>query len=452
MKPFCCGLPGELSREYRRVDRRIEDLMRRTKTRVRDERLAVARYRGRAERILDVLVNELEPQSKKMPDADRDRFQMAVSEQMTTFSRGPFAGPVALKIDLTTTSRTAPQAHTIAKNLLDLLGTRRPRVPGKRRHLLYKDDAQIQALSVSCRHGEDHPMIYVAGRPLSGLLDDLELATEAMRINETENFGEVYRQEQEEQSIEEFRKLRRDERNQRERLGDELYDAIFKMVRGSAQRALLGRSGVDLPVLGWMYGRPKGAMSVLAAEQWAQLVGQSKLRLQMGDLPIAAGRSEPFRCRVEKEIAIFKQRWDWLINPLVIPVALEVIVRPNAATPAAVLHDLDNVVRDYLLPRIVPAFGTVTDHRWTIDFADLRRRDPRLADRWSPNPTPPAGTKQGVTRYEAWRLPAVAGEAGFVSVALVADIDTRGDSFGRIDEWARRWIEAQSNACGKRRR
>ncbi len=369
-----------------------------------------------------------------------------------TLSRGPFAGPVALKVDLATTSRTAPQAHTIAKNLLDLLGTRRLGVPGKWRHLLYKDDAQIQALSVSCRHGEDHPMIYVSGRPLMGLLDDLELATEAMRAEEMEDYGAVYRREQEEESIEEFRKLARDEHNQRERLGDELYDAFFKMVRWSAQRALLGRSGVDLPVLGWMYGRPKDATSVLPAEQWAQLVGQSKLRLQMGDLPMATGDSKPFRRRIEEEIARFKQRWDWIMNPLVIPVALEVIVRPNAATPTAVLHDLDNIVRDYLLPRIVPAFGTVTDHRWTIDFADLRQRDPKLADQWGPNPTPPAGTKQGVTRYEAWRLPALVGEAGFVSVALVADMEARGDSFDRIDEWARKWIEAQSRASGNRRR
>ncbi len=51
--------------------------MHRAKMRVRDERLAVARYRGRAERVLSVLVNDVEPQSKKMPDADRDRFQTA---------------------------------------------------------------------------------------------------------------------------------------------------------------------------------------------------------------------------------------------------------------------------------------------------------------------------------------------------------------------------------------
>jgi Holliday junction resolvase RusA-like endonuclease len=121
-----------------------------------------------------------------MPDADRDRFQTAVSEQMATFSRAPFSGPVALKIDLATTGQNAPQAHTIVKNLLDLLGKRRAGVPGKHRHLLYKDDSQIEALSVSCRHGEDYPMIHVAGRPLSALLGDMEFAAEAIRADDGE--------------------------------------------------------------------------------------------------------------------------------------------------------------------------------------------------------------------------------------------------------------------------
>lgn len=55
--------------------------------------------------------------------------------------------------------------------------------------------------------------------------------------------------------------------------------------------------------------------------------------------------------------------------------------RPNAKTPPGVLHDLDNIVRDYLIPGIVPAFGTVSDQRWTIDFASCA-----LAIRSSPMP------------------------------------------------------------------
>jgi hypothetical protein len=153
------------------------------------ERGAVARYRQRLRRRIRILVDDIEPQSKKMAGADRDRFQATVAEQMTAGKRGPFNGPVALKLDLATTSSNAPQAHTIAKNILDLLGRRRPAVKWRRRHLLYKDDAQIQALSVSCRHGEEHPMIGVEGRPFAAMLAMIRHVTAMPGIARTRNRG-----------------------------------------------------------------------------------------------------------------------------------------------------------------------------------------------------------------------------------------------------------------------
>lgn len=189
----------------------------------------------------------------------------------------------------------------------------------------------------------------------------------------------------------------------------------------------------------WMYGRPKDIPTGFGQEMWASLISASKIRLQVGELPITKGSSDEFKQNVSKEITAFKNRWDWLINPLVVSVALEVIIRPNPATPPAVLHDLDNIVRDYLLPSIVPKFGTVSDHRWTIDFNELQRTNPEIAKSWGPNPMPPPGTKSGVTRYEAWRLPPVAGEPGFVSVALLADVGATGDHMDEIDKSIKTW-------------
>jgi hypothetical protein len=410
---------------------------------------ALARYRQRRGRRIHIYIDDIEPQSKKMPGADRDKFQSAVAKQLTSVKRSAFTGPVALKLDLATTGKDAPQAHTIAKNLLDLLSDRRPGVEWPRRHLLYKDDRRIQALSVSCRHGESQPAINLEARPFAAMLDDLELAAEVAR--EEEMSSDVwYRDELEAEWIDTFRDLKQNEARERQRLGDTTYNAYLKFVRWSAQRALLGHSGVNIPVLSWMFGGPKGIPTGFETGMWAQLVGQSKLRLQVGELPIAAGGSNTFKKAVQAEIAAFKHRWDWIINPLVIAVALEVIVRPNAATPAAVLHDLDNIVRDYLLPGIVPSFGTVSDHRWTIDFDELQRTDPKLAAAWGPNPTPPPGTKRGVTRYEAWRLPAVAGEPGFVSVALVSDMDASVDLMDQVDGSIRKWSDKISDDIGHR--
>lgn len=388
-------------------------------------------------------IDDIEPQSKKMSPADRAAFQEAVAEQLTSIKRSTFKGDIALKLDLATASKSPPHAHTLAKNLLDLLGARMPGVDWPKKSILYADDSQIQALSVLCRHGELRSNIRIEARPFAAMLDDLELAAEAVRTAET--MQSYYEREREDEWVDTFRDLVRHEKRQRKALGDDMYDAYRRMVRWSAQRALLGRSGVDIAVLAWMYGLPRGLPTGFDKTMWAGMVGGSKLRLQVGELPIASGGSSAFRQSVSNEIAAFKQRWDWLISPLVVAVALEVIVRPNPRTPPAVLHDLDNIVRDYLIPGIVPAFGTVSDHRWTIDFAELRARDPKLADAWGPNPTPPAGTKGGVTRYEVWRLPAVEGEPGFVSAALVADVDAKGDLMAQMDEHIGKWRDKLSD-------
>ncbi len=399
---------------------------------------ARARYEKRKRQHVYIYIDNIEPQSKKMPEAERDKFQEAVAEQLTTLKRATFTGDVALKIDLATTSKNAPQAHTIAKNLLDLLGVRRSNVKWPRRHLLYKDDRQIQALSVSCSHGETSPAISIGAQPFGSMLDDLELATEARRSIEMSS-EYFYEQDSEADWIKTFRDLIDNETNYRRNLGDDGYDAYRKMVRWYAQRAMLKSSGVTIPVLNWMYGRPKDIPTVFGQERWASLISASKIRLQVGELPITKGSSDVFKQNVSKEIIAFKNRWDWLINPLVVSVALEVIVRPNPATPPAVLHDLDNIVRDYLLPSIVPKFGTVSDHRWTIDFNELQRTNPEIAKSWGSNPMPPPGTKSGVTRYEAWRLPPVEGEPGFVSVALLADVDATGDHMDEIDQSIKAW-------------
>jgi hypothetical protein len=164
----------------------------------------------------------------------------------------------------------------------------------------------------------------------------------------------------------------------------------------------------------------------------------------LGALPQAPGQSDAFKPEIELAIENFKQRWDWIIQPLVNAVALEVIVQPPLSVPKGVLHDLDNVVRDYLLPRFVPAFGTVSDYTWTIDFDQLARRDPDLRKRWGHNPTPPKGTRDGVTRYEVWRLPPTpSGSKGFLIVALVADDGQQRTVLRQIDDQVDRWIDDQ---------
>lgn len=103
-----------------------------------------------------------------MSAPDRMSFQEEVAAQLKAVKRSTFRGDVALKLDLVTASKTPPHAHTIAKNLLDLLGNRMMGVDWPKKSLLYADDSQIQALSVMCRRGEDRPSMRYRSSALLG--------------------------------------------------------------------------------------------------------------------------------------------------------------------------------------------------------------------------------------------------------------------------------------------
>jgi hypothetical protein len=126
---------------------------------------ASAKYQQRRGRRVHISIDDIEPQSKKMSPVDRTSFQAAVAEQLASLKRSTFRGSIALKLDLATASKSPPHAHTIAKNLLDLLGNTMAGVNWPKKSLLYADDSQIQALSVLCRHGEDRPNIRIEARP-----------------------------------------------------------------------------------------------------------------------------------------------------------------------------------------------------------------------------------------------------------------------------------------------
>jgi hypothetical protein len=93
-------------------------------------------HRQRERSRLFITVLDIEPQSKKMADADKDDFQRQILSELE--GRAAFPGPLTLSVHLSTTRATAPQAHTIAKNLLDLLGARRPKVEGSEKWILYE--------------------------------------------------------------------------------------------------------------------------------------------------------------------------------------------------------------------------------------------------------------------------------------------------------------------------
>jgi hypothetical protein len=394
-------------------------------------------FRGRREKRL-LLSFDVEPQSKKMKTAARVAFQRRLVDELQARNRGPYKSNIALELRLATTSHAAPQAHTIAKNLLDLLGQPEAALGEPAPPLMYLDDKQIHALAVSCGHGETTPNITIGARSMSSFLHDLAVGSYAEREREEDPF----RDDDAHDDMRRLRDLVDDEAAHRASMGDARYEAYSKFCRWNAQRSVLTQAGITPASLAMLYDVPKTGLATPFPAMWNDMIETSGLRMHVGELPAKTGEADMFRRRVETSVADFKRKWDWLLTPLIVPVALQLVVRPSPDTPKGVLHDLDNIVRDYLLPRIVPTFDTVTDGRWLIDFEEMRKRDPEALAWWGDRPTPPKGTRSGVTRYEAWRLPpAKSGERGFVSGALVLDDPLTEDVFAQIDRHVDKWSE-----------
>jgi hypothetical protein len=399
----------------------------------------LAQYRHRRSQRLAFHLDEIEPRSKTaMSGADKIALQKAVHQQLVSSRRLAFRGPLALRLSLQTTDNNPGHAHTIAKNLLDLLGAPVSGAGIRRQGLLYYDDPQVHALSVVCMHGQDSPEIAITAMPLGSMLLDLALAERAsyeLDMAGREEWNSPY------DAIDELKTLLKDEQAYRRSAGDSLFEAMTANFRRLAQEQFLGHARLSVRNLAHLSGAVPDPYGLGMSQQWNDIFHANPLRISLSALPQIDGASTQYKAEITRKLEEFRTKFAWLVDPLVVPVALDVVVQPPPPERRRGLHDLDNIVRDYLIPRVVETFHPVSHHSFLIDFEELERRDPGLRAMWGSKPTPPKSTRSGVTRYEAWRLPPATDSDGFVSVAVTADQLLPEDVFERIDETIQQWAE-----------
>lgn len=368
-----------------------------------------------------------------MPTKDKVAFQAAIISKLASRGRRPFRGPVALDLQLQTTEATPAHAHTIAKNLLDLLGQPIVLRQGYRRGVLYFDDNQIQALSVTCSHGATEPSVRITACAFNDFLQDLDLAVYASTQNDEKDDDDYL----DNGGISAGLPGNADQL--RQILGDEFADFWLKEERSSAQKSLLRAGRISLIDLGYLYNAYGSSTRFRKRDkpdfsrEWESVVRRNPFRIHLEELPQEDGTSASYARTAIEKILEFQQRYPKILRSIDIPVALVVIVKPPGSSQTRGKHDLDNVLRDYLIPRVVDAFSPPSSYWWTLDDT------PSSRDRgyWSNDsrPTLPASTRVGLSRYEAWRLRRHPEDnrPGFVSVAVVPDMFGLEGVFSRID-------------------
>jgi hypothetical protein len=301
-------------------------------------------------------------------------------------------------------------------------------------------------------------MISAVASPLGSLLADLDLAVNSDQHRDDDRWE---RSVSLDRAIDEVRDMLRDEAEFRRSLGNRAFETMLRFVRQQAQEQMLGRAAVTPLDLAKMYNVSGRALGIDFAEIWEQTFASTPLRILLSELPQVKGASTLWREEIDAKLRDFQSRLGWLIDPLLVPVALEAVIKPPPPSRQNNLHDLDNVLRTYLIPRVTDILKPASDYAFTLDEEALRRDAPYLFSNppsgWHNGISkPPASTKIGVTRYEAWRLPpANEGSQGFVSVAIVADMTGHGDTVRQIDDAIEDWresLDGRSYLSSRRRR
>jgi hypothetical protein len=345
-------------------------------------------------------------------------FQWQALNDMEVFGRHAFTGPVALDLHFVSERKNPPAIYSLAKHVLDVLGTAAPEStrPG-RRSVLYKDDKQVRLLYVSHRQrwdspGEPNGCTYLTARPLRDVIADLRLAEE-LRSGEYDGWDDYDRAEsdpfwcprildddpwfedQGEQPgpyqqilafLDDYTRYMRLERRQEEHL------AVIDAVLTSALTMLMGKRNLP-PRL-----RSQPEVSMRAAELEAmnrRTLLSGPLTLPLPGLPTAGGQGEQFRRMVRGQLEAFRRQWP-LFRSLVVPVKVTFLVVPPEQG-----KDLDNIaltclpiVHEVLRPHIEPHYlSPVFTHR----DGDPRREE-ALRRLQSLN-------AQSVTAYQVVQLP-----------------------------------------------
>ena len=364
-------------------------------------------------------------------------FQRQVVREMGRFGRGAFSGPIVMSLSADTTVQNPPHAHSIAKNTLDLLSIPVAQL-GRGRPLLYRDDRQIHGLAVRCRHRQAEPRINITATPLSCFLSDLDLCTFAARELELEDrHDDPWALDN---AVDGLRDWLHDEATLRQRIGDDEYETLLDFSRFTAQSSLLRGSRIRPLELAALYGRADPRYPALAHlwqesnERLTAFFRRNTFRIHLDELPQQEGTYEAYVRHVQEQMEQYRVRFGWILQPLRVPIALQVIVKPPPPARASGLNDLDNVARRFVIPQLVEAFAPPADIAWTIDIDRIRRRDPAAAAEWLARQAELPKTAQiGLTRFEAWRVPPD-NDPGFVSAAMVADVGEFWDPFIEMDE------------------
>lgn len=336
------------------------------------------RYELRKRERLFLHVPELNALSKKQSTEKTDEdFKQKIRAELDAYNRSAFLSPICLCLEFETSSRQPAPIQSLAKNYLDLLGRDKPaNSREKAPRLLYGDDSQVHILSVSCRHGVpegEKPTFTLTAARLSDVQSDLRYISGLERSRPElfeRDISEEYAFDASMESLQEIQRMSSSElateHGKAMRFLSEYHD------RRVVQEHVFDRSQIQLLELSELYDSMRDDEESYAfirsiRQKTQEWIVQSPYRIELPALP-GVGESKSFKAAIKSQIEKFRVRLAHLVQPLRLTVGLEVVVRPKHDAKKAELFDLDNLVRDYLVPEVDRQLSPPSDFLHTLDL------------------------------------------------------------------------------------
>lgn len=378
-------------------------------------------------------------------------FQRQVSKQMRGLERQAFIGPIIVELEFWPSERNSAEVHSLAKHYLDLLHRPHPDSGVERKHLLFRDDSQIQYLTCIYNAAAEEGGMHIRARRLSDFFSDIALLRE-LETGGLESEDESWREEldtrddADDRELSEYEDFRKRRPVLEQRWGREQYERMEFIWKREAQLWLLrGRkpmlselSAIFAPRFHRFKGHREFKRLIEATSSMVRSIYQNTfLSMDFGPRALAEGESNQFRDRVRAELNRARGR-NKLLFPLLAPCAVTILYLPPEK---AIKVDLDNLARRFIVPgihEILRPPATARDFLEKISTGkgmDSRTRS--MVERWRNAP------KFHIAYYQIFCLPRIDKdpEKGNVRL-LIHDGDRMKTSWKVLDAVLDKWADS----------
>lgn len=410
-----------------------------------------SRYLWRNLRGYSYYLFDREPPGKATGNSQKADFQGEILHEMKKNNRGSYRSRIVAEIRLDPTSKNPPHIHTAMKNLLDIFEKPLPQSGIGRKALIYQNDNQIAYLSVRYHLGSDEKGIRAKFAPFRCFAENLNLAHDILSgryddsLNrydferEIEEINSAHRDYDFSEAMRELRKLEEGKRDFIRLFSEKVYNSRHLMDIMRAQESLLAMSKLSVDDLYNIYNTSKVFQENFHLRELAKIVSEwvtaSPIRMQLPSLPTKEDEKKPFKEEIRKCLIEFKSHYD-ILEPLYIPVVLEVIYKPPVASEGF-YKDLDNIIREFILPIFHEEFKPPPTHASIFDTIEIND-DKALKEMIE---RIPKSVPYSVAGYELVEMPRHPEdkEDGLLVVGISPGSFVSHSLWYRIDEVIERW-------------